>query len=312
MRRPLRRAGPRERQPAAGEDRESQGLPDAHDHARGAGAHLRSARPRSHGAGGRQTLDGRTGRTPLPATGARRTAGTQGRRHDRRVQHRLRRRTRPHGRPSQSGCRPRLHRHRRGRHHGRRGRNGASGRGRTAPRGGLRGQKLSELRFHDRAVALQGARDGRLRRRDQEHLDRHRLVGGQGVDPVGRQDEKRRRDVERPAPAGRLPGIDGRSGQGRRRPLRRADPLHQRDEQPLGRLRLRRPPCGTRNGRHRHPRLDRPRGAGQGLRRPGLRIGRSRQSPPDRAHRVAPRPPPARPRGRDRTGQPRLRTDRHR
>ena len=141
VRRPLRRAGPRERQPAAGEDRESQGLPDAHDHARGAGAHLRSARPRSHGAGGRQTLDGRTGRTPLPATGARRTAGTQGRRHDRRVQHRLRRRTRPHGRPSQSGCRPRLHRHRRGRHHGRRGRNGASGRGRTAPRGGLRGQK---------------------------------------------------------------------------------------------------------------------------------------------------------------------------
>ena len=213
-------AGPRERQPAAGEDRESQGLPDAHDHARGAGAHLRSARPRSHGTGGRQTLDGRTGRTPLPATGARRTAGTQGRRHDRRVQHRLRRWTCPHGRPSQSGCRPRLHRHRRGRHHGRRGRNGASGRGRTAPRGGLRGQKLSELRFHGRAVALQGARDGRLRRRDQEHLDRHRLVGGQGVDPLGRQDEKRRRDVERPAPAGRLPGIDGRSGQGRRRPLR--------------------------------------------------------------------------------------------
>ncbi len=141
VRRRLRRAGPRERQPAAGEDRESQGLPDAHDHARGAGAHLRSARPRSHGTGGRQTLDGRTGRTPLPATGARRTAGTQGRRHDRRVQHRLRRWTCPHGRPSQSGCRPRLHRHRRGRHHGRRGRNGASGRGRTAPRGGLRGQK---------------------------------------------------------------------------------------------------------------------------------------------------------------------------
>ena len=81
---------------------------------------------------------------------------------------------------------------------------------------------------------------------------------GKAWDPLGRQDEKRRRDVERPAPAGRLPGIDGRSGQGRRRPLRGADPLHQRDEQPLGRLRLRRPPCGTRNGRHRHPRLDRP------------------------------------------------------
>ena len=47
---------------------------------------------------------------------------------------------------------------------------------------------------------FKGARDGRLRRRDQEHLDRHRLVGGQGVDPLGRQDEKRRRDVERPAP----------------------------------------------------------------------------------------------------------------
>ena len=46
--------------------------------------------------------------------------------------------------------------------------------------------------------------------------------------------------VEQPARAGRFSGVDGRSGQSDRRPLRRTDSLHQRYEQPLGGLRLRR------------------------------------------------------------------------
>ena len=40
------------------------------------------------------------------------------------------------------------------------------------------------------ALALQGARHGRLRRCGEEHLDRHRLVGGQGVDTFGREDAR--------------------------------------------------------------------------------------------------------------------------
>ena len=70
-------------------------------------------------------------------------------------------------------------------------------------------------------------------------------------------------------------GVDGRVGQVGRRPLRRQDSLHQRDEQPLGGLRLRRASRRAEDGRHRHPRLARSRSAGQGVRRHGIRIARS-------------------------------------
>ena len=97
-----------------------------------------------------------------------------------------------------------------------------------------------------------------------------------------------------PPGAGRFPGIDGRGRQSRRRPLRRQDPLYQRGQQPLGRLRLRRASGGPPNGRHRHPGVARPGGARQGMCGYGLCVGRSRESAPDRTHGVTPRHPYAR------------------
>ena len=56
------------------------------------------------------------------------------------------------------------------------------------------------------------------------------------------------------------------------------------------------------DGRHRHPRLARSRGAGQGVRRHGVRIARSGEIAPDRAHGVAPRHSHARTRRSHRAG----------
>lgn len=62
------------------------------------------------------------------------------------------------------------------------------------------------------------------------------------------------------------------------------------------------------DGRHRHPGLNRPGGAGQGVRRPGLRIARPGQGAPDRTHGVAPRHPHAGTRRSDRAGLAAIRT----
>lgn len=77
---------------------------------------------------------------------------------------------------------------------------------------------------------------------------------------------------------------------------------------PVGGLRLRRAPRRPEDGRHRHPGLDRPGGAGQGMRRPGLRIDRPGQGAPDRTHGVAPRHPHAGTRRSDRAGLAAIRT----
>ena len=65
---------------------------------------------------------------------------------------------------------------------------------------------------------FKGHADGRLRRCGEEHLDRHRFVGGQGVDTFGREDQESPPEVWGNLPrAGRFSGVDGRGGQGGRR-----------------------------------------------------------------------------------------------
>ena len=194
-------------------DRNPQSILHPRDYAAEHGAHLRSAGTSRDGKGRRQALDGRTGRAQLPQTGADKGDRDPSRRHDRRVQHRLRRRTRTHAGSPEGRRRPRFHGHRPGGHHGRRRRGEPAGERRKTPERELRRLALPPLRFHGRAVALQGACDGRLRRCSQEHLDRHRVVGRESVDTLGGQDQKRRRNVERPPGAGRFSGVDGRVGQ---------------------------------------------------------------------------------------------------
>lgn len=74
-------------------------------------------------------------------------------------------------------------------HHGCRRRSVPAGKRRQAPERGFRGQELLELRFYGCAVAFQRSCDGWFRRRNQEYLHRHRLVGRQGVDSFGRHDK---------------------------------------------------------------------------------------------------------------------------
>ena len=75
--------------------------------------------------------------------------------------------------------------------------------------------------------------------------------------------------------------------------------LHQRDEQPVGRLRLRRTPRHAAHEGRGHPGLDRPRSARQGLPRPGLRARehrRRRRRPPAGTHQPQARHPHHHPR----------------
>ena len=220
------------------------------------------------------------------------------------MQYGLRRWPRRYGRPPQSRRGARIHGHRARRHHGCRGRNRAARCRRQASQGRFRRLALPRLRFHGHPLPLQGARHGRIRRSAQEHVHRHRFVGRKGLDTHRRQNQDR--PVEQPARAGRLSRIHGRSGQGRRRPLRRAHPLYQRHEQPFGRLRLRCAPRRAADGRHRHLRFAGPRGARSGMCRPGLRFGRPRQGPSHRADGIAPRHPHRRARRCHRAGQPRI------
>ena len=57
------------------------------------------------------------------------------------------------------------------------------------------GKHLLELRFYGCAVAFQRSCDGWFRRRNQEYLHRHRLVGRQGVDSFGRHDQGRKQSL---------------------------------------------------------------------------------------------------------------------
>ena len=120
-------------------------------------------------------------------------------------------------------------------------------------------------------AGTRGPCDGRLRRGPEEHLDRHRLLARQGAHPFrpGRGAAQRVRGRPRLLPGGH--------GRGRDRCVQRVarqHAVHQRDEQPLGRLRLRRQPARPADERHRHPRLARPGGRGPGLRGPGVPVGR--------------------------------------
>ena len=179
-----------------GRRRGSQGALHARRVPRWARRHIRGHRACGPRQRGREGFHRRAGRAQLPSARAHIRPGEDGGRHHRGMQHReLGRKARRHAGAHEGGRRARLHRHRPRGDHGRRRRRGASRGGREAPGRRLRGQGVHGLRLRDRPGALQRPRSGRLRRRHQERVDRHRIGSRQELHPFRRNPADRLRQA---------------------------------------------------------------------------------------------------------------------